>query len=63
MDWDEAQAKQQRAITVGEPLARLSVGELEARVAALEQEIVRIKAEIAAKKAHTAAASALFKNS
>jgi len=60
MDWDEARPKP--AATIGEPLGTLSVGELEARIAALEGEIVRVREELARKRAHEAAASALFKS-
>ena len=42
-------------------LDRLSVHELEARVAALEAEIVRVRAKIASKKASQSAADAFFK--
>lgn len=62
MDWDEARPKPPAGITLGEDLKRLSVAELEARVAALEAEIARTKDEIGAKRAHNAAASALFKS-
>lgn len=62
MDWDEARPKPAAAITMGEDLKRWSVGELEARVAALRTEIERTELEIAAKKAHAAAASAIFKS-
>ena len=60
MDWDEVRPKAQA--TLGEPLGTLSVAELEARIAALHQEIERVSAELAKKKAHEAAASALFKS-
>jgi uncharacterized small protein (DUF1192 family) len=62
MDWDEAQAKAKTEVTVGENLSRMSIAELEARVAALEAEIARTRKEIAAKKAHSASASAIFKS-
>jgi uncharacterized small protein (DUF1192 family) len=62
MDWDEARAKTQRAIAIGEDLKSLGVAELEARVQALTAEIERTRAEIAAKKAHSAAASSIFKS-
>jgi uncharacterized small protein (DUF1192 family) len=61
MDWDEAQAKGKSEITVGENLSRMSIGELEARVAALKAEIARTNTEIEKKKAHSAAAGAIFK--
>jgi uncharacterized small protein (DUF1192 family) len=46
---------------VGDSLATLSVAELEARIAAFEQEIERVKTELAAKRKHEEAANALFK--
>lgn len=62
MDWDEPVAKKTAAVTIGEPLATLSIAELETRVVTLNAEIERVKAEIVRKKAHEAAASALFKS-
>lgn len=62
MEWDEPKRPATRDITVGEPLATLSIAELEARVAALTGEIARVEKEIAAKKAHEAAAAAFFKS-
>jgi uncharacterized small protein (DUF1192 family) len=62
MEWDEPKRPATRDITVGEPLATLSIAELEARVAALTGEIARVETEIAAKKAHEAAAAAIFKS-
>jgi uncharacterized small protein (DUF1192 family) len=62
MDWNEPVAKKTPAIAVGEPLATLSIADLEDRITALSAEIERVKAEIARKKAHEAAASALFKS-
>jgi uncharacterized small protein (DUF1192 family) len=61
MDWDEVLPKPVKAITVGEDLKALSVGELEARISALEQEIARVRNELQAKRAHEQAAAALFK--
>jgi uncharacterized small protein (DUF1192 family) len=61
MDWDEAREKTARSASVGENLDKLSVGELEARIAAFEAEIARVRAEITRKKAHNAAAESLFK--
>jgi uncharacterized small protein (DUF1192 family) len=61
MDWDEQRPAPRKAITVGEPLGNLSIGELEARIAALTQEIERVRQEVAAKRAHEAAAAAVFK--
>lgn len=62
MDWDEITPKKPKAgAAVGENLATLSVAELEARIAAFEQEIERIKTELTAKRRHEDAANALFK--
>jgi uncharacterized small protein (DUF1192 family) len=61
MDWDEAQAKGKSDVTVGENLSRMSIAELEARVATLDAEIARTRVEIEKKKAHSAAAGAIFK--
>ncbi len=62
MDWDDvAPKKPKSSAAVGDALATLSVAELEARIAAFEQEIVRIKAELEAKRRHEDAANALFK--
>jgi len=46
---------------LGRPLEGVSVGELEAYIAALEAEIARVRAEIERRGAHHAAAEALFK--
>ncbi len=61
MDWDEARPRPARTITVGDDLTALSVEELEARVAALQAEIVRSNAELATKAARKSAADALFR--
>jgi uncharacterized small protein (DUF1192 family) len=64
MNWDDDRPKPVKpatAITVGEPLATLSIAELEARIAALTEEIERVRAEMRGKQAHEAAAAALFK--
>ena len=60
MDWDEPKPKPKAEI--GEPLATLSIGELEARIVLLKAEIVRVEAEIAKKRAQQDAASKLFKS-
>ncbi|HEX5959216.1 MAG TPA: DUF1192 domain-containing protein [Hyphomicrobiaceae bacterium] len=65
MDWDDDKpgpAKPAAAMAVGEPLSNLSIAELEARIAALTQEIERVRQELSAKRTHEAAASALFKS-
>jgi uncharacterized small protein (DUF1192 family) len=61
MDWDDVRSQPKPVIAIGEPLATLSVRELEERIAALEQEILRVRTEIASKRAHEQAASAIFK--
>lgn len=61
MDWEEAKEKTAKAATIGENLDKLSIVELEARIAAFEGEITRVRTEIAKKKAHNAAAESLFK--
>ena len=60
MDWDDARPRPKTAI--GDNLGTLSLGELEQRIAGLEQEISRVKDEIKKKRAHEAAASSLFKS-
>lgn len=61
MEWDDARPKPKPAVTLGEPLAGLAIAELEARIAALREEITRVEAELVAKRSHSAAAAALFK--
>lgn len=62
MDWDELSPKKPRTgAAIGDNLSTLSVAELEARIAAFEQEIERIKTELEGKRRHEAAANALFK--
>jgi uncharacterized small protein (DUF1192 family) len=64
MSWDDETPKptgRAAPITVGEPLTTFSVAELEARIAALTQEIERVREELGAKRAHEAAAAAFFK--
>ena len=62
MDWDEVRLPAGKAVMLGEPLAALSIGELEERIAALQAEIVRVAAEIEAKRRQAAAADAFFKS-
>ena len=62
MDWDENQKPAKPEIVVGENLERLSLGELEARVTALEAEITRVRTEIERKKSIGAAAESVFKS-
>jgi len=62
MDWDDIVPKTPKTgLVIGESLETLSVAELEARIGALEAEIMRVKAELEAKRRHEEAASALFK--
>jgi uncharacterized small protein (DUF1192 family) len=61
MDWDEIKPKAAAGATIGENLTTLSVAELEARIADLEQEIARVRVELDSKRRHEDAASALFK--
>lgn len=61
MDLEDFRPKPEPEIVVGEKLETLSVGELEARIGALRQEIERVEAELASKRSRVAAAEALFK--
>ena len=61
MDWDDVRPKAVSGGALGDNLEKFSVSELEARIKALEAEIVRVAAELAKKKAHEVAASQLFK--
>jgi uncharacterized small protein (DUF1192 family) len=61
MDWDDVRPPVNKAVTLGDDLTKLGVQELEARIAALREEITRVEAELAAKKKHEAAAAAIFK--
>jgi uncharacterized small protein (DUF1192 family) len=64
MSWDDDTPKpagRAAPISVGEPLGNFSIAELEARIAALTQEIERVREELRAKRAHEAAAAAVFK--
>jgi uncharacterized small protein (DUF1192 family) len=62
MDWDDVQPKPVKGAGVGDNLETLSVGELEARIKAFEDEIQRVRDELARKRAHEAAAAKLFKS-
>jgi uncharacterized small protein (DUF1192 family) len=62
MDWDEIAPKKPKTnAAVGDGLSKLSVAELEERIADFEREIERVKMELEAKRKHEQAASALFK--
>ncbi len=60
MDWDEPKAKIAKGSSVGEDLSKLSIVELDERIALLRAEILRIEHTIISKKRTTAAAAALF---
>ena len=60
MDWDEPKAKAGKAVVIGEDLSKLSVVDLDERIAMLKSEIVRIEQSVETKKRTTAAAAALF---
>jgi uncharacterized small protein (DUF1192 family) len=62
MDWDDLKPKQARPIEVGEPLAAMSVDELQARIVALQAEIARVGDELQRKQSVQAAAKAAFKS-
>jgi uncharacterized small protein (DUF1192 family) len=62
MDLEDFHPKPKPEIVVGEKLEALSLSELEARIAALQQEIERVEMELSAKRARVAAAEALFKS-
>lgn len=61
MDWDDLKPTPPKAVTLGEDLKNLSVGDLVARIVALRAEIERVEGELAVKKAYEAAAAELFK--
>lgn len=58
---DDRPAPPAGAHVVGEPLAALSIDELETRIVLLEAEILRLEAAIAAKRSTEDAANALFR--
>jgi uncharacterized small protein (DUF1192 family) len=62
MDLDDLFAKPPKAAaTIGEDLSRMSVDELERRLAALSEERARVEAEMLRKRALKAAAEDVFK--
>ncbi len=58
---DEEAPRPRPAYEIGQPLDLLSVAEIEARIATLEEEIERLDAAAQSKRAATAAAEAFFK--
>ncbi len=60
--WDDGEAKKLiKRIEIGEELERLSIAELEERIAALQAEIDRLYGKIAQKRASASAAHSVFK--
>ncbi len=60
--WDDGEAKKVlKRIEIGEDLERLSIAELEERVAALQAEIERVRDKMAQKRASASAAQSVFK--
>jgi uncharacterized small protein (DUF1192 family) len=62
MTYDDDRPKPKPQAAIGDNLATLSVGELEARIKDFEAEVERVRAELKKKRAHEAAAAALFKS-
>lgn len=58
---DDDRPRPRTTHTVGQDLALLSVGEIDERIALLEEEIIRLKADRAKKDASKSAADAFFK--
>ena len=59
--FDDAPVEKPQPHRVGEDLARLSIDELETRIALLEEEIVRLRRSIADKSASRHTAASFFK--
>jgi uncharacterized small protein (DUF1192 family) len=53
--------KTAKSFEIGQDLSRISVEELELRIAALREEIARVEREIAAKTSQRSAADQLFR--
>ena len=63
MDLDELfPTKKPKGVTLGDDISRLSVEQLEERLALVAEEQARVEAEIAAKRSARAAADAVFKS-
>ena len=60
-DDDDDRPKKKIVHEIGQELALLSVGELEARIALLREEIARLQASIASKQASRGVADSFFK--
>jgi uncharacterized small protein (DUF1192 family) len=61
MDLDDLVPKKPKAYELGQDLAKLSVGELQALIETLKAEIARVEAAMAAKQSSRSAADAAFK--
>jgi uncharacterized small protein (DUF1192 family) len=61
MDLDDLEPKKVKAYELGQDLAKLSVGELEALAKRLMAEIARVEQAVAAKQSSLSAADAVFK--
>ena len=61
--FDDEAPRKKAAISIGDDLARLSVDELEERIAALKEEIARVEQAIAAKRASASVADSFFRRS
>ena len=59
--FDEELPKRKTELTVGEDLSKLSIAELEDRIALLKAEIVRVEEAVAAKRASLGVADSFFK--
>jgi uncharacterized small protein (DUF1192 family) len=61
MDLDDLVPKKPKAYELGQDLSKLSVGELQALIETLKEEIRRAEAAVAAKQSSRSAADAAFK--
>lgn len=61
MDIEELEPKKKKGHEIGADLAKLSVGELDALIETLKEEIVRVEQTLAAKRSSLSAAEAAFK--
>jgi uncharacterized small protein (DUF1192 family) len=62
VDWDDVRPAPKLGPSLGEPLDRLGISELRARIELLKVEIARVEVELHKKQAHEAAAANLFKS-
>jgi uncharacterized small protein (DUF1192 family) len=59
--FDEEPPKRKADLVIGEELGRLSIGELQERIAVLKAEIARVEETLGHKRASQGAAEAFFK--